>query len=233
VNVARNAIVLSGKAPRRSANCQVAGYEDNVLEFTFDGCDGCSCDPMATAELRAIFNEPGDPMSGEQTASGEGTSCPYLYAWSGQDSRWNSYGKVIRDARGQRREMTQIIELSKFATKFLLSEQDPEHSFIDQAQLRVYLNDGSHIVLKPTTRELTERDNDRIYIPAFRSVEFAFELPSEIKLDDVVRASLAITGYYESLPPPRPVSKASNISRALKICRAPNVCRATNVSSDN
>jgi hypothetical protein len=231
VNVDGSIIVLSGKAPRRDNNCKVIDYADTEMQFSFTGCDGCTCDPMDTPELRPVFKEAGDPMYGEKTASeeGEGTSCPYLYAWNGQDSKWDSYGKVIRDARGQRREMTQVIKLSKFATNFRLSEEEWERSFIDQVRLRLDLNDGAWVVLEPTAQTSAEQNNKRIYIPAFKAVEFSFELPSGIKPTDVAQAWLSIKGYYESLPPS--ISRPPVISQGPKVCRASNACRALTAAS--
>jgi hypothetical protein len=131
-----------------------------------------------------------------------------LDAWSDQDSRWESYGKVIRDARGQSQEMTQVIKLNTLATKFRLSEKEPEHSFIDYAALTIVLKDGSQFVLKPATRSLAEHDKRRLYIPAFRAIEFTFKLPAWVDPADVEQSSLAITGYYETLP-------------SAAICRSP------------
>jgi hypothetical protein len=229
VNVDGSIIMLSGKAPRRDNNCKVIDYADSEMQFSYTGCDGCTCDPMDTPELRPIFKEAGDPMYGEESGEGEGTSCPYLYARSTEDSKWDSYGKVIRNARGQRREMTQVIKLSKFATDFRLSEEEWEHSFIDQVQLRLDLNNGSHVVLEPATQTSAEHDNKRIYIPAFKAIEFFFRLPSEIKAADVAQAWLSITGYYVSLSPR--ISRPPVISQGPKICRALNACRALTVAS--
>ena len=137
-------IVLSGRAPARlDAGCSVTSSKDEVLVFSFQQC-GCECGEEF--ELAAIYPPPLRPGS---TEAQEGTSCPYLYAWSDQHMRWDQYGKVIRDARGLILEMTDVIRLSTFALKFKLSEEEPEHSFIDQAKLTIELREGQKIEFKP------------------------------------------------------------------------------------
>jgi hypothetical protein len=196
VAVDQKSITLYGKAPFVNSNCNVLGYRDDMLVFSFNGC-GCECGHEP--ELFALVPP---PRYTESTSASEGHSCPYLYAWSDQVSRWQSYGKVIRDARGQSQEMTQVIKLTSFGTKFRLAEEESERSFIDQVQLRIELKEGSQVILKPVTKILAERDGRRLYIPAFKMAEFAFELPVWIKPADVEQTSLSITGYYERLPFP-------------------------------
>ena len=113
---ARRSIILNGQAPRLDATCNVIGYRNDVLVFNFINC-GCDCGDEP--ELVAMY-----PSFAENTNQGEGTSCPYLYAWNDRNSGWDSYGKVIHEARGPTREMTQVIKLSTFATKFRLSEEE-------------------------------------------------------------------------------------------------------------
>lgn len=204
VNVPQKSIILYGEAPAIDSSCNVIGLRDDVLVFSFDNCGGCICGDEF--ELSAIY--PPKPAPGSTEAE-EGTSCPYLFAWSDRNQRWDSYGKVIHAARGPRREMTQAIALFTFATRFRLSEKEPERSFINQVLLYVDLKNGAHLILKPTTRSLQERDRKRVYIHAFGAVEFSFKLPIYIKRDRIAKSSLYLTGYYESV-------------YSQRICRANN-----------
>jgi hypothetical protein len=202
VNLTQRSIALRGSAPILDSGCNVTGFRDDVLLFSFNNTCGCECGDEP--ELTAIF-----PRYSETTNPQEAHSCPYLYAWSTRSATWVPYGKVIRNARGQTHEMTETIKLTELATKFRLAEEEPEHSFIDHVSLRVELNDGSKIILVPTTKSLARRDTTRLHIPAFRSAEFEFKLPTWVEPSDVEGAYLSIRGYYESL------------SRPL-ICRSPN-----------
>ena len=193
VDVGRKIIVLYGNAPHVDSRCNVIGYSDDMLVFSFDGC-GCECGNEV--ELAPIFPR----IYSESTSASEEHSCPYLYAWSDRELRWHSYGKVIRDARGQSLKMTQVIKLDAFATKFRLSEEEPERSFIDQVQLRVKLKDGSEVAVNPTMKNVTQGDKNHLYIPAYQAVEITFTLPEWIESANIEQASLSITGYYESLP---------------------------------
>lgn len=194
VNVIQRNIILYGQAPTVDRNCNTIGYRNDVLIFSYYGC-GCECGEEP--ELLAIF---GPPRYTENTNPDDAHSCPFLYAWNESDARWMSYGKVIRDARGNRREMTDAVKLAELATKFRLREEEPEQSFIDRVALLLQLRDGSQIVVKPTTKILAERDSKRLYIPAFGAVEFEFKLPHWLERSDVEESTILITGYYEELP---------------------------------
>ncbi|HLL29274.1 MAG TPA: hypothetical protein VKT73_16675 [Xanthobacteraceae bacterium] len=194
-------VTLHGQAPILDARCNVTGTKDDVLIFSFraDGCAGPD-EPEFSMEYS------------ENAQEGEGTSCPYLYAWNEELSAWQKYGKVIHRAQGRRREMTQAVKLTTFATKFRLAEEEPEDSFIDQVQLNVRLKNGSVLALKPSTSELADRDGRRLHIIEFQSAEFGFELPKEVTASDVETASISVTGYYEPREPARVCKRPNAIS---------------------
>jgi hypothetical protein len=194
VDVRQRSIILNGLAPTVDSRCNIINYRNDVLVFSFNGC-GCECGDHP--ELSAIYPPP--PNLTGATASTDAASCPYLYAWDDQNSQWHSYGKVIRDARGQHLERIETIELSSFSTRFRLAEKEPEQSFIDHVELRVTLKDGSQVILRPTPAILVKRDRKRLQIPAFGSVEFTFRAPPWITRDLVERTLLSITGYYEEI----------------------------------
>jgi hypothetical protein len=191
-NADEGSVTLHGQAPILDARCNVTGTKEDILVFSYkaDGCEGPE-EPEFSIEYS------------ENAQEGEGTSCPYLYAWNEGSSSWENYGKVIHRAQGRRHEMTHSIKLSTFATRFRLTEEEPEDSFIDQVQLSARLKNGSVLTLKPTTSVLAERDEKRLHILEFQSAEFVFELPKEITALDVETASISVTGYYERRKPAR------------------------------
>ncbi len=192
----RRSVVLQGRAPSGvDRNCNVSAYKEDSLVFTFNGC-GCSCDHSATPELATIFPPERSYAEGSQAAY----SCPYLYAWNEQGGSWHEYGKVIKEARGRDRHMTETVQLTSFATRFRLAEEEPEQSFIDAIRLLVVLKDGSRLSLLPRYKGRVQRSRSAINIPAFGSIEFSFELPPTIDKNKVDSAALSITGYYEDLP---------------------------------
>jgi hypothetical protein len=131
------------------------------------------------------------------TVSSEGGSCPFLYAWQPDTEDWTLYGKVIHRAKLKAKEMTQQISLTRFANRFRLSEQELELSHIDYAALTIDLGSGIQHILKPTNVALSEIDENYVEIPAGASIEFEFELPSDLKDVMVKRSTLTIRGYYE------------------------------------
>jgi hypothetical protein len=192
VNSELNFIRMVGQAPRLDDNCNITGYRDDILTFSTHQLDpdcGCECPgeiPVADVE--------------EWARSGAATSCPYLYAWDDAQKFWAPYGKVIHAAQGKKKETSDEVILKAFATKFRLSEEEPENAFINFVQLRVELRDGSIILLKPNIDQLVNRDDDYVYIPAFQSKEVEFSVPTNIKIEDVIRTTFIIAGYYERLP---------------------------------
>jgi hypothetical protein len=201
-------IELSGEMPNLDAHGRECRATSKVLKLEFltcqrglGKCSNCNCGGATMPELRPVFHEVGDPNYGEKPHAISGARCPYLYAWNDGESRWESYGKMIHGAENPGHEMTEVVALSSFATKFRLAEEESETSFIDALRLKVYLRNGSEVTLEP---QMTEGDTPpgQIRIAPFTEAKFNFTLPPAIKEADVEKASLFITGYYEVVPPP-------------------------------
>jgi hypothetical protein len=127
--------------------------------------------------------------------AGEGYgSCPYLYAFDGET--WVRRGKVIHTANGRERETTQRVSLAGLTTKFRLSEEELEVSYIDEVALELDLAGGGSIVLRPDAASLAERDGRHAVIRAWETLELEFKLPPHVAAAEVERSTLAITGYY-------------------------------------
>jgi hypothetical protein len=127
--------------------------------------------------------------------AGEGYgSCPYLYAFDGET--WVRRGKVIHSANAKEKEATQAISFSRLVSKFRLSEEELEVSYIDRAQLELELLDGTRIVLRPKVDSLSEADGNYATIRAGETLEFEFTPPPGLNPKDVKQSLLSITGYY-------------------------------------
>ncbi len=135
--------------------------------------------------------------STSQTSGDSGASCPYLYALKTDGSVQQSYGKIIHSAHNRYRKMTEVVQLRQFTTKFMLREEEPERSYIDQAELRLRMKDNSYLRFAPKTASLGKTDSEYAEIPPFTAIEINFELPDWIKEEDIDKATLAITGYYK------------------------------------
>jgi hypothetical protein len=123
-------------------------------------------------------------------------SCPILYAWDDGYTTWVRYGKVIHQANTKAKQATQTISFRGFTSRFRLSEEEPEISYIDEAKLSVGLADGTKFDLHPDNGALTHVDGNYLEIRPDKSIEFKFRLPSTVNSDDVTGSTLAITGYY-------------------------------------
>lgn len=148
-----------------------------------------------------------------QTSGDSGASCPYLYALNADGSVQQSYGKVIHSAHNRYRKMTEVVQLKQFTTHFMLREEEPERSFIDQVELRLRMKDKSYLRFAPKDPALGKTDSDYTEIAPFTAIQIAFELPDTIKEEDVERATLAITGYYRQVHLPAIEVSVVNQSR--------------------
>lgn len=130
------------------------------------------------------------------TTAGPEASCPYLYAWNDESRTWTSHGKVLEAARNPQRKQTEVIQVAPSSLRFMLREEEPEVAYIDAVELRVSLRSGRRLILKPKQTTLAARDGRYLQIRAYRSEVIDFELPSEERIEDVVRSEFAVTGYY-------------------------------------
>jgi hypothetical protein len=128
-----------------------------------------------------------------RTTFDEANSCPILYSWDSQGKYWLNHGKVIHTAHGSQNEATSVVSVSPKARRFRLAEEEPETAFIRQVNLRLFFRDGREITLSP--RQIPSSEIQTRIRP-YSSAEANFEVPAEYALADIVRAELAVTGYY-------------------------------------
>jgi hypothetical protein len=132
-----------------------------------------------------------------QIAAGSGYgSCPYLYAMDAGEREWVRHGKVIDDASSPAKEMTQQLELPGAVTRFKISEEELELTFVHKVRLELALADGRMISLRPRNRLRPESADhyDKIKYGAER--EYDFDLPVDVNPANVLKSTLSVTGYY-------------------------------------
>ena len=129
------------------------------------------------------------------TMSGEGGSCPYLYARAGNE--WINYGKVLHKAQGAARKQWDAREFDGFLGSFRLTELEPELAVIDRAVLDVTLKSGDVLSLRPDREALANSDDRVEHIYMHEVVELRFDLPVGISKRDVSRSRIRLLGHYE------------------------------------
>ena len=131
------------------------------------------------------------------TLSDESGSCPYLYAWHDELGDWVNYQKVLHVANSASMEQTDEKNLQGLRTRFRLVETEAEVARIDEAKLKLILENGKTLILTPDIPTLAERD--RRYVTLFwgEQIEFSFELPPNVRRSQVKQSHLLVTGYYE------------------------------------
>jgi hypothetical protein len=77
-----------------------------------------------------------------EVASGDG-SCPYLYAFDDGAGEWVRHGKIIHDASGPQKEMTQRVEFPGLVNRFSIREEELEVSYIRSVRLEAQLRELS------------------------------------------------------------------------------------------
>jgi hypothetical protein len=117
-------------------------------------------------------------------------SCPVLFSWNEDAKSWISLGKILHRARGSENEMAETIKLPAFQSHFRLAETELEASFIKSITMKLTLDDDRVIELSP-------RQFSKGTIPAYSSIDFDFDLPSDISVNEIAQTAISINGYYE------------------------------------
>lgn len=151
-----------------------------------------------------------------ELTAGEGYgSCPFLYSYDEAAKTWVSHGKVIDNADDPTKELTQDIDITAFATRFRLAEEELEMSEINRVVLNVTRKDGEALQLMPDDIRLKDKDDRYVRILAGRAINISFSLPVGVQPSDVASSKLSVTGYYRrysslnvvDLRKPEPASK--------------------------
>ncbi|MCP4383685.1 MAG: hypothetical protein GY798_20100 [Hyphomicrobiales bacterium] len=140
-------------------------------------------------------------------------SCPFLLS-ERSDGQWIDHGKILHTARGSKNEYQEWLQFDGLRTKFRLEEREPEAAYIDEASLRLVLNDGTELTLQPDRDELVSVDGNRLTLLWGEGVEFSYALPGGIRPESVEKSELSVTGHYVRYPPVMISSKLTETGRA-------------------
>jgi hypothetical protein len=132
-----------------------------------------------------------------QVVAGSGYgSCPYVYAMDAGERQWARHGKIIDNASSPIKEMTQRLQLPGNVTRFKIAEEELELTFVHKVRLELALGDGRMISIRPRNRLRPESADHYDKIKYGTEREYDFDLPLGINPVDVVKSTLAVTGYY-------------------------------------
>jgi hypothetical protein len=123
-------------------------------------------------------------------------SCPYVYAFDDADKEWVRHGKTIDNASAPTKEMTQRLELGGLITKFTISEEELELTFVHRVRLELTLADGRRLTFMPRNRLRPEGPSHYDKIKYGAKHEYDFDVPDDIDRTSVRESTLAVTGYY-------------------------------------
>ena len=86
--------------------------------------------------------------------------------------------------------------LAGLVTKFRISEEELELTFVHRLRLELRLADGSMVTLMSRNRLRPEGRGHYDKIRYGTEREYDFDLPDKVDRASVVKSTLAVTGYY-------------------------------------
>jgi hypothetical protein len=162
------------------------------------------------------------------SVSGAAGSCPYLLSWNGDT--WVNLGKILDRAPSKGREYTETRTFNGLRSRFRIEEREAEVALIDQAQLILFLRNGTSLALQPAHSDLFHRDGKYLQLMWGSAVDLTFELPEGVLQNDVAKSQLNITGYYRRYATIRAMQDRSERtgigSNAIKASFSPNSDRS-------
>jgi hypothetical protein len=130
-------------------------------------------------------------------AAGDGYgSCPVLYVHDTDTSAWVRRGKVIHNASSPEKQMSERVEFAGLATRFSIREEELEVSYLSSVRLEILLPGDTVLQLSARNAEELDQPDRFMVIKAGQRRDFVFDLPAEVKSEDVKRSTLIVTGYY-------------------------------------
>jgi hypothetical protein len=151
---------------------------------------------MSIGGTEVDFDRPLSNFFGVAAGWGYG-SCPYVYAVDAGEHEWVRHGKTIDNASSPAKEMTQRLELPGAVTRFKISEEELELTFVHKVRLELTLADGRAVSLMPRNRLRPESANYYDKIKYGTEREYDFDLPFGIDQAKVRKSTLSVTGYYQ------------------------------------
>ena len=135
------------------------------------------------------------------TASNEAGSCPILYVWDARAAIWIRYGKVLHQAQTRVREASETVQFDGLVDRFRIAEEELERATIRQASLRLELDDGRTLTLRPEPQPVEQAAQQAADLVtelyANDEIEITFALPADLDAERVVHSWFTVSGYYD------------------------------------
>ena len=135
------------------------------------------------------------------TASNEAGSCPILYVWDARAAIWIRYGKVLHQAQTRVREASETVQFDGLVDRFRIAEEELERATIRQASLRLELDDGRTLTLRPEPQPVEQAAQQAADLVtelyANDEIEITFGLPADLDAERVVHSWFTVSGYYD------------------------------------
>lgn len=130
------------------------------------------------------------------TSSMPELSCPFLEYWCPNDEDWINVGSVLGQCEGRENQSVEAIRLSKFTDRLRIVERESETSIIKSVRMRITLDDGTELALRPRIAEPYSACKFPIRIEYSEAVELSFILPEKYSAAGVIECDILIEGYY-------------------------------------
>jgi hypothetical protein len=131
-----------------------------------------------------------------QLVAGSGYgSCPYVYAYNDSVRDWVRHGKIIDNASSPAKETTQRLEIPGLTTRFRISEEELELTYVRKVRLELSFEDGRTVILSPMNAREHDGADPYDRIKYGESHEYLFSAPAD-EASRVLKSTLVVTGYY-------------------------------------
>jgi hypothetical protein len=135
------------------------------------------------------------------TASTEAGSCPILYTWDAPAATWIRRGKVLHQAQTRVRATSETVQFDGLVDRFRIAEEELERATIRQASLRLELDDGRTLTLRPKPQPVEQAAQQAAELVAElyanEEIEITFALPADLDAERVIRSWFTVSGYYD------------------------------------
>jgi hypothetical protein len=125
----------------------------------------------------------------------EGGSCPVLFYEAASTGALKKIGHVLIDAVTRPRQQTVRIPIREEASTFLISEMEPETSYIDQAYCELIDETGQHFFVRPERAgPILHLDTSFARVRQGETLKLQFKIPNHLR--KVRTRYFVISGYY-------------------------------------
>lgn len=123
-------------------------------------------------------------------------SCPFLEYWCPDDEEWINVGSILGHCEGRDNQSIEAVKLSRFTDRLRIVERESETSMIKSVRMRITLDDGTELALRPKTVRSPNACKFPIRIEYSEAIELSFIFPEKYSASDVAECDILIEGYY-------------------------------------